>query len=262
MRKIATSFFLIKPSRDDILLYKQKYPQAYWEKVPSLTPHAESFFEGLLAAWVVLCERYEKKLGPNILTAAISTVTLWADIDAYHLCRKWGLDAHDFRWIKWLGINWDIEREPVPLLEPPAPLRPDFSPCRIFTEEGTYPGDGVQRKMILELRPGVTRKGAQRALEAVLDRFEEEADPGWLKTRKKPVRPSLTHREQMALIKIFSEIPIPTEQRGERARAIRLAVKQAHDSSLGISDSTIAREYRVWLSRQGLPQKKYTKFSD
>ncbi|MCA9454303.1 MAG: hypothetical protein H6750_04595 [Nitrospiraceae bacterium] len=251
--------FSDKAFRDDILLYKQKYPQAYWEKVPSLKQHADSFFEGLLTAWVVLCERYEKELGPNVLTAAVSPVTLWADLDAYHLCQKWGLDPWDFRWIKWLGINWDIEREPVPLSEPPVPLRPDFSPCRIFTEEGLYVDSRVPRKMILELKPGVTRKGAQRALDAVFDRFEVEVEPDWLKERKKPVRPGLTQREQMGLNKIFSAIPIPTRQRGQQAKAIRQAIEQARDSNLDIGDSTIAREYRLWLAGQGRPPAKYKK---
>jgi hypothetical protein len=250
--------------RKDILSYKQKYPKAYWDKASSssLAPHADSFFEGLLTAWVDLCEQYEKKLGPNTLTATISPVILWADLDAYHLCQKWGLDDHDFRWIKWLAINWDLERDAVPLSDPPVSLRPDFSPYRIFMEEGPYPDDRVPRKMILELKPGVTRKGAQRALEAILDRFKEEIEPDWLKERKKTARPGITPSDKTTLLKIFSAIPIPTERRGQKAQAIRQAIEQAHDSNLGISRSTIAREYSLWLAGQGRPPKKYTKFSD
>lgn len=248
--------------REDLLLYKQKYPPAYWENLPSLVIHADSFLKELLTAWCYLCEKYEQKLGPNALTASISPVTLWADVDAYHLCRKWGLNDEDFLWIKWLATNWNPEQEAAPLSDPPVPYRPDFSPCRVITEEGAFPDSRVSRKMILELRPGVTRKGARRALEAVLNRFEEEADSSWLKGRKSSGRPRITSRQGKVLGKIFSETPIPTKRRGERTKATRQVFKQAQELNLGISESTLTREYTNWLSSQGHPAKKYKKFSD
>lgn len=248
--------------RKDILVYKQSYPPVYWKQRPSLTPHAQSFAAELLMAWVSLCEKYEKATGAPALTAAISPVVFWADVDAYQLSQKWGLDDHAFRWIQWLANNWDPTHEDIPRSEPRVPLRPNFNPCRIFTEDAPFPDSRGARKIILELKPGVTRESARQALEEVLDRFEEEADPAWVKAMKNTVRPGLTDRERRGLAEIFSAIPLPTGQHGQQTKAVCQAIEQAHDSKLSIAPSTIKREYRRWLSSQGQPPKKYKKFSD
>lgn len=245
-RAHAKAIFRNPEFRKDVQMYKTKYPAAFWQNLPTLKRAVQTFNDEIGVLWLALCLMAETQWGPNTLTFTVTPAALWADYDAHEVCRKWGLDDWDFRWVQWLAVNWDPQQEPAPSKDPPVPIRPDFSPLRIVTEEGSPPDGEGPRRITLTIRRGTSKRSALRALNEAFQHFEGKQKPEG--------RPALVDDE--FLHSLFSQHPV--KPRG-RKTVVEQVYGECQKRGVTISRPALRAKYQTWLAERGYPIKRYQK---
>ncbi len=224
--------------KKDLIRYRQVYPMAYWKLVPELWKEGPNYHIELLEACRAVMKRHEKKSLGKAFSVKAPWVELHSRTDAISICKKWGLEAGDFRWIEWLCKSWDPEKKELPQGEP-KDILPDFNLWHVAIEAAAYPEDWKPRKAILTLRPGISQTSAMDGVKQAIENLKSKTNVGG--------QPALTDDEENILNELFTKYHT---DKLKRKNIIDFAFNQAQAQGLRIGHSTVEMKYRDWLVKE------------
>ncbi len=228
--------------RKNICDLRQRYDAHYWNELPNWQRLANELHDEMEQGLWKLFDRFWAKAGDAPVVPSITVTaggTLRFNVEAEGLCREFGLEPRDWRWVEWLVRHWDPRSSEVPDFElEPLEIRPNFYPCHIRVTD--FSGAN-RRRVTLVLEHGASPTAARHAAEHAV-----KALPAI--SRRKP---TLTDPERERLCGFFQHHGF--NKKRARAADFKTLAERMRQEVGPISVATVRKEYYKWATISGLP---------
>lgn len=235
--------FCTTPSfRKNICDLRRRYDAQYWRQVAKWQRLTKQLNKELTSGVWKLLDRFWAKAGdaPVVPSITFTVPHLRFNTEADVLCRDFGLEERDSRWVEWLVRHWDPMSSEVPDFElEPLEVRPNFYPWHITVTDFRIAN---RRRVTLVLEHGATSSAASDAAKRAVQA---------LPASSRANAPGLTDMERERLHELFrkSGLNAPRAKQAD----FRTWAERMRNEFGPISESTVRSEYYKWAKYCGLP---------
>lgn len=238
---VRRRFYTTPSFRKNICDLRRRYDAQYWREIAKWQRLTGQLDKELMRGVWKLLDRFWAKAGnaPVLPSIRLGVPLLRFHTEAEVLCRDFGLDERDSRWIEWLVRHWDPESSEMPDFElEPLDLRPNFHPCHIRVTDFFVAN---RRRITLVLEHGASPTAARDAAAHAVKALPSIS-------RRKP---TLTDPERERLCELFQHHGF--NKKRAHAADFRTLAERMRQEIGPISEATVRKEYYKWAKRSGLP---------